>query len=604
LTALVSWAHDPNPGIGADAWRDAVLDLVTGLRQHGGVDADVDLFHFSDPDVDWTRWGPRAAQDRDLVLVAVNRAWCDRWEGRNNPCVGAGAVAEADVLHGQFDKNQDGFQRRVVLILLPGASEQDIPDGLRRLRRVQIDDCRAATMTALARQLRNEPDYVPVHLTPAPDLSTTATEPGRPLTTGSPDAAHRAVTYTRNVAESLTISDHAQALVSRPEQLPALEIRSAVLRSAQRQLSPTPVGADAPRALELRSDIAQQLEGLSQQVAALRAEATAASAAPRVTQTTSSLMARVRPDLESDVAAWLLLAAVPQDMAGQDARGARGTVEQIRQRLQQWQIAAAPVVSLDFTTAAHRDAGRVVFTGRPTHTPHRDGPSGRWRLEFDDDGSSIIAAALPDAPHTKGGSTGWAGQPGQVQLDATLVLPVRRDQFELWLLTALDLIADRLTDAPSDNHLELQTALACPIRLDPLGHRLQGTTMHLLDSGRDPDQADAEPRRTPGGRDREVADVRPPSRIILLEQLADLPTRIQLARDLALQILDHFGIEDTAVLQRTGTIEPRAAGLPDQQQLHQYAVLHGLPIDELSPATRLDQATKLRAQARALLAPP
>ncbi len=114
-----------NDSVDDDAWRDQVLVLAAALRGIGGVD--VDLYHQHDPEVDWSRYGPQQVARRDFVLVAVNAAWRERFDGTNPPTVGAGAVAEADELLGLFNKNQTEFRRKVKLVLLPGASADDVP---------------------------------------------------------------------------------------------------------------------------------------------------------------------------------------------------------------------------------------------------------------------------------------------------------------------------------------------------------------------------------------------------------------------------------------------------------------------------------------------
>lgn len=72
------------------------------------------------------------------------------------------------------------------------------------------------------------------------------------------------------------------------------------------------------------------------------------------------------------------------------------------------------------------------------------------------------------------------------------------------------------------------------------------------------------------------------------------------ARDL----LEQFGVEDTAVLRADGTLSARSAAESDQQLVHQHAVALGLPVAEPSPMDRWAQAAALRQQARDLLAPP
>lgn len=124
-----------------------------------GVDADLDLWHQHDTGIDWTRWGQRRVNECDFVIIAISTAWKQRWEGTNAPTVGAGAAAEADTLKGQFNTNQEEFQRRTLVVLLPGVSLQDLPADLHRLNRSVVSTIDAAGIEDLLRKLTNQPLY-------------------------------------------------------------------------------------------------------------------------------------------------------------------------------------------------------------------------------------------------------------------------------------------------------------------------------------------------------------------------------------------------------------------------------------------------------------
>src|ERR1044071_434363 len=101
-TAFVSWAHRAQDWTSAQAkaWEGTVRQFTDALRL-AGVDADVDLYHYSDADVDWTRYGTSMIEKSDTTIVAMSTAWAERWQGINPPTVGAGAAREADALHGR-----------------------------------------------------------------------------------------------------------------------------------------------------------------------------------------------------------------------------------------------------------------------------------------------------------------------------------------------------------------------------------------------------------------------------------------------------------------------------------------------------------------------
>jgi hypothetical protein len=171
-TALVSWAHR-NPG-----WSDAeaegwILSVVrfASLLCENGIDAELDLWHESDTRIDWTRWGQQQVRDRDLVVIVMSRAWKERWEGTNSPKQGAGAVAEADALKGRFNNDQSEFQRRTIVVLLPGVSDDLIPFDLHRLNRVRIERLDPDGIAGVVRLFSGKPRFVKpevrIHDTPS-----------------------------------------------------------------------------------------------------------------------------------------------------------------------------------------------------------------------------------------------------------------------------------------------------------------------------------------------------------------------------------------------------------------------------------------------------
>jgi hypothetical protein len=69
--ALISWSH------GGDAWTGTILEFTSKLRGLG-IDADVDLYHQHEADVNWTTYGPQAIEDYDFALLAVSAAFKER----------------------------------------------------------------------------------------------------------------------------------------------------------------------------------------------------------------------------------------------------------------------------------------------------------------------------------------------------------------------------------------------------------------------------------------------------------------------------------------------------------------------------------------------
>lgn len=168
---FVTWAHR-DEGWSEDEerdWQTQVSRFVVTLRTNG-IDADVDLFHLEDKSIDWTRFGPQKVHDADTVLIVMSRAWAERWEGRNSPRVGAGAVGEADELKGLFARDQEQWQRKCSIVMFPDVASDVVPAGLERLARFPLDPHDLPTYEGLFRALTAQPSYEMPPLGPVPVL--------------------------------------------------------------------------------------------------------------------------------------------------------------------------------------------------------------------------------------------------------------------------------------------------------------------------------------------------------------------------------------------------------------------------------------------------
>lgn len=191
-TALVSWAHRGEDWSDDQtaAWTQAVVEFTGALRGNG-IDADLDLFHADEVDVDWTRFGPRSVADSQFVIVAISEAWAQRWSGTNKPSKGAGAVAEADALKGLFQKDQSAWQRKVIVVVLPSESEASIPDDLMRATRFWVDPDEPDSIETLLRTLTGQSQYAKPQLGRVPVLPPTVA-----ATLDGPDGRGRRPTVT------------------------------------------------------------------------------------------------------------------------------------------------------------------------------------------------------------------------------------------------------------------------------------------------------------------------------------------------------------------------------------------------------------------------
>lgn len=179
MRVFVTWAHRGELWSETQAliWQQTVERFAGLLDAEDGIDVTLDLWHEHDPALDWTRWGPRQIDLSDYVLIAINEPWAERWTGTNRPDVGPGAVAEADALKGLFFTNQQDFQKKVRIILLPGVGQRDIPKDLWRSKRATVATLSKDGITSVIDELRNQSRPRPS--TTSPD--TNSTVPGSAL---------------------------------------------------------------------------------------------------------------------------------------------------------------------------------------------------------------------------------------------------------------------------------------------------------------------------------------------------------------------------------------------------------------------------------------
>lgn len=162
IRVFVSWAHAhrSTDSAAVEEWTELVAQFTTKLRELG-IDADIDLFHLHEDDVDWTTFGVEGIKDADYVLIIGSQAYKERWEGTASPRSGAGAAREANALKAQFEDDRNDFLKRVKLVILPGVRREDLPLELRSVnQRYRIESIDAAGLDGLLRTLTGAPEWV------------------------------------------------------------------------------------------------------------------------------------------------------------------------------------------------------------------------------------------------------------------------------------------------------------------------------------------------------------------------------------------------------------------------------------------------------------
>lgn len=156
--AFISYAHTSAGWTEevTERWMADVLSLAMALSAMG-IDVELDQFHFEELGVDWNRFGTMAVQDSDFVLIAVSPSYRERFEGTNDPSVGAGAVREADAILGILNHDQEEYRHKVVVLVLPEAGESDVPTQLSGHQRFTIAEVTDDGVESLFRLLSRQP---------------------------------------------------------------------------------------------------------------------------------------------------------------------------------------------------------------------------------------------------------------------------------------------------------------------------------------------------------------------------------------------------------------------------------------------------------------
>lgn len=158
-SVFISWAHRDSGMSDAEAraWRDEVRALAERLSFVGCV-VEADFYELH---ADWSRYGPQKIEDCDFTLIILSEAYRICWDGRNRIDQNTGATRETNVLKGLFERNREDYGKRVIIVLLPGITETEIPDEIRGpLDRFVVDPRSGRGIEGLMRRLTGQPEFV------------------------------------------------------------------------------------------------------------------------------------------------------------------------------------------------------------------------------------------------------------------------------------------------------------------------------------------------------------------------------------------------------------------------------------------------------------
>lgn len=154
---FVVWAHT-SPGWDAartQAWRDTV-HRFTRLLDDLGADGDVDLYYEHKPVV-WSKLCQQRIEEADRIAVAVSPGWKLAFSGRNPQS--PGAEFECRFLREMLMHEPDVFDRKVIPVVLPGATKADVPLPMKSMQCFVVDPDVPESALALKHLLHGKPKY-------------------------------------------------------------------------------------------------------------------------------------------------------------------------------------------------------------------------------------------------------------------------------------------------------------------------------------------------------------------------------------------------------------------------------------------------------------
>jgi hypothetical protein len=162
---FVSYAHDSDDHIGQ------VVQFATQLRSQG-VDARLDVYSDAVRQ-DWYTWMGRQVETSDFVIVIASPAYRVAGDGDAPADHHRGVQAEAALLRDRLYQNRPLWEKRILPVVLPGGSIEDIPRTLTpyTTSRYEIPSLTPAGLAGLLRVLRGESTVPWPPLVPLPEFT-------------------------------------------------------------------------------------------------------------------------------------------------------------------------------------------------------------------------------------------------------------------------------------------------------------------------------------------------------------------------------------------------------------------------------------------------
>jgi CHAT domain/TIR domain len=188
VRVFISYAHDDLEHV------ERVRDFWLFLRAQR-IDARLDL-PAAEQRQDWAEWMTREVREARHVLVVASPEYKRRAEGDARPDEGRGVQWEARLIREVFYADQKAGLQRILPVVLPGCSADDIPLwlGPQSAAHYPVTGFTVAGTEKLLRLLTSQPWETMPELGTAPTLA--------PRGTGGPEAPERPVLHTEVVLEA------------------------------------------------------------------------------------------------------------------------------------------------------------------------------------------------------------------------------------------------------------------------------------------------------------------------------------------------------------------------------------------------------------------
>jgi hypothetical protein len=274
---------------------------------------------------------------------------------------------------------------------------------------------------------------------------------------------------------------------------------------------------------------------------------------------------------------WLIMALVPEHRLADAAMISPETAQQF---LRDQQVAQTLIKDISRKADAYRRPGGVLVRGVGAYSELLPG----WQLTLYDAGESVGAFVLAQQDFGRRGEKSWRGMPECA--DGSQVIPARRDEIEIRLLTLLDVLTAYATHVGARGKALVMTIL----------HARQSPATIALFEERFDDGGQRQGWRTApanalmgygAGLILEADALTPVVHRVRLADMRDAKIRLRAAHHLAADLLASFGIDQPSILTAEGTLDHHGAATDHQQMVYQHAQDLGLPVGPISPRQRL-----------------